>query len=173
MNTHANIQHHHLLIKINSNTAASGVLYVFLMVMAFMEASASPCWCTTAIAYARKASQSYFCRFPLSSPCPHAASSEVVELLLRGLMWYHISAVCWWHVPISDKAAPLWGQELPQLVLPERGVLMKPWCGLRCGELEHENGHEQIKGESDLTEVTVSFSWQKYFISFGFLSLII
>lgn len=94
MNTHANIQHHHLLIKINSNTAASGVLYVFLMVMAFMEASASPCWCTTAIAYARKASQSYFCRFPLSSPCPHAASSEVVVLLLRGLMWYHISAVC-------------------------------------------------------------------------------
>lgn len=172
MNTHTNIQRRHLLVKINSNTAASVVLYVFLMVMAFMEASASQCWCTTAIAYARKASQSYFCQFPLSS-CPRAASSEVVVLLLRGLMWHHISAGCWWHVLTSDKAALLWGQELLQLVLPARGVLMKPWCGLCCGELEHENGHEQIKGESDLTEVTVSFSWQKYIISFGFLSLII
>lgn len=46
---------------------------------------------------------------------------------------------------------------------------MKPWCDLCCGELEHENGHQQIRGKSDLTEVAVSLA----FVSVGFLSLII
>lgn len=40
----------------------------------------------------------------------------------------------------------------------QRGVSVKPRCDPCCGELEHENGHLQIRGESDLTEVTVSFS---------------
>lgn len=65
---------------------------------------------------------------------------------------------CCWYGPTSDEAVPLRGQELLQLVLPARGVSVKPWCDPCCGELEHENGHQQIRGESDLTEVTVSFS---------------
>lgn len=120
------------------------------------------------IAYARKASLSYFCWFPLFLLAPMLTSSEVVVSLLRGLMLHHISASCWWCGPTNDKAALLWGQELPQLVLPARGVLVKPWCDLCCGELEHENGHQQIRGKSDVTEVAVSFSFRKCWLSFTY-----
>lgn len=85
---------------------------------------------------------------PTPSTCCLAASSEVVVQLLGGLMLCHISAACWWCGPTSDEAALLWGQKLLQLVLPAREVSVKPWCDLCpcCGELEYENGHQQIRG---------------------------
>lgn len=41
------------------------VVYVVQVIIAFMKACASQCWCTAAIAYARKASLNFFCQFPL------------------------------------------------------------------------------------------------------------
>lgn len=99
-------------------------------------------------------------------PCSFLRSGSATVML------HHISAACWWHGPTSDRAAPLQGQKLPQLVLPARGVLVKPWCDLCCGELEHENGLQQNQGwiwldwSDSFFRLTKIF--RKYWLSFTY-----